>query len=160
MANAISSVTFMGAAALMSSIPAHGATPLSAEQAQATAFARPHQTSGRWVDSQIENLIALRDEWHKFDADPLQMKTISQLKALLGAVHSNGSHTGYIVPGADGSLQAEWHLESLTIGLLVEDNGVYSSWARFNDDGSQVEEVGAKSLDFLCCLAVAYRLDV
>ena len=113
-----------------------------------------------WVDHQIARLQALQLEWSKFDADPLQLKTISQLRTLLANSHRSSGVVGHLVPGADGSLQAEWHLKNASIGLLVEDDGTYSSWIRFHDSGQQVEEFGAAALSFFQTLANQYRLNV
>jgi hypothetical protein len=113
-----------------------------------------------WVDRQIAQLKVLQREWTKFDADPLQVKTISQLRALLANAHRSNGVVGHLVPGADGSLQAEWHLKNESIGLLVEDDGTYSSWVRFHGTNRQAEKFGGEALPFFQALANQYRLNV
>ncbi|MEY2928144.1 MAG: hypothetical protein RL367_2621 [Pseudomonadota bacterium] len=113
-----------------------------------------------WVDRQLTQLRSFQHEWETFNADPLQLKTMSQLRALLANSHRPDGLAGHLVPGADGSLQAEWHLKDASIGLLVEDDGSYSCWVRFNDTGQQFEEYGAAALPFFQALANQYRLNV
>lgn len=113
-----------------------------------------------WVDAQIACINELQANWDSYDADPLQVKTVSQLRSLLSESFQASGVPGQLVPGADGSIQAEWHLAQASIGLLVEDDGTYSSWIRFNDTEKQIEEFGAAGLDLFKALVSQYRLNV
>ena len=113
-----------------------------------------------WVDAQFARIEELQAHWNQYDADPLQAKTIAQLRSLLIEAHSGSGIAGQIVPGADGSIQAEWHLDTASIGLLVEDDGTYSSWVRFNNTGNQIEEHGIAGLNLFKALVSQYRLNV
>ena len=119
-----------------------------------------HVVSPEWAERQFMELAKLNGQWDQFDIDPIQSKTVSQLRALLAAARNSGEHSGHIIPGADGSLQAEWHLDDAIVGALVEDDGDFSSWVRFVDDGAQSEAFGLNAIDFLRSLAVTFRLNV
>jgi hypothetical protein len=148
-------------AAAMFANPASAATqPVCTDGAAAFTGAASANSCAPWIDRQIAQLQALQSEWSKFDADPLQLKTISQLRALLSNSRRSDGVVGHLVPGADGSLQAEWHLKSATVGLLVEDDGTYSSWVRFHDSEQHVEEYGPSALSFFQTLVNQYRLNV
>ena len=163
MSPSTASASFLVSALLMGA-DAHAATgPLVAPNPPVPLFGKMRSEISQcspWAERQFADLLNARESWHNYDADPIQLKTITQLKALMFSARSSGEHSGHIVPGADGSLQAEWHLDEMSVGALVEDDGSYSAWARFDDNGSQVEEYGFNSIDFLRSLAVAYRLDV
>lgn len=156
----ISNMTPLWAAVMLAN-PASAATQLSTYN---VGLAGEHGTftsvCAPWVHRQIAQLHSLQAEWSAFDADPLQTKTISQLRALLAVSHRPTGLIGQIVPGADGSLQAEWHLKNIAIGLLVEDDGTYSSWIRFHDTDKDIERQGSEALPFFQTLANQYRLNV
>lgn len=163
MTPANASASILAGAALLCGAHAHATTTWNLASGNSQSLRQVntnHLANSAWAERQFAELLDLRDRWHEFDADPLQLKTITQLRALLSTAGNNGDHVGHIVPGADGSLQAEWHLDNVIVGALVEDDGTYSAWARFIDNGSQVEEFGLNSVDFLRSLAVAFRLDV
>lgn len=113
-----------------------------------------------WIEAQIAHINEMQANWNSYDADPLQAKTIAQLRSLLSDSLQGSSIPGQLVPGADGSIQAEWHLAQASIGLLVEDNGTYSSWIRFNDTGKQIEEFGIAASNLFKALVSQYRLNV
>jgi hypothetical protein len=113
-----------------------------------------------WVGEGITKVEKWGSVATSVDADPLQPKTVRQLVSLLAsAPHRGTGASGIIVPAADGSIQAEWHLEEATIGLLVEDDGRQSTWIRF-DNGQHVEEFGLAAVQFFHSLVIQNRLNV
>lgn len=113
-----------------------------------------------WVGEGITEVEKWSRSVASIEADPLQPKTLRQLGTLLASAPHRGVGTsGIIVPAADGSVQAEWHLENATIGLLVEDDGRQSTWIRF-DNGQHVEEFGLAAVQFFHSLVIQNRLNV
>lgn len=161
----VSAPATLFATALLGSYPAslapntHTLAPMAVGNFDQGSY-RAGQVSSPWIEQELAQLRKLQDRWHEFNADPIQSKTVAQLKAILSASSNIGTHAGHIVPGADGSLQAEWHLAEAIIGALVEDSGAYSVWVQFLDNGAQSEEFGIQAIDFLKSLATTFRLNV
>ena len=132
---------------------AFGAEPITAREPQIS-------TNSQWREKEISSVMRIRETWASFAADPLKLSTISQMRALLTSLQHRSDHVGHLIPGADGSLQAEWHRPDVSVGLLVESDGTFSAWARFEDDGAQVEEFGTDAIALFQSLAAAYRLNV
>lgn len=113
-----------------------------------------------WVDQRLDELAPTLAHWGLGDADPVQIKTVNQLRNLLALAAHSGEFQGFIVPGNDGSLQAEWHLNDVSVGLLVEDSGQCSCWIMSRETEAHFEEFGSTSITILKSAAVSYRLNV
>ena len=110
-----------------------------------------------WVDKQLIRLAGLPKDWDGYNADPIALDRLNILGALLKANLPVGAPVGNIVPGADGSVQAEWHRTDASFGLLVEDGGRVSDWRFANDDQVETEVEGQRAA-FLLKSAVIQTL--
>ena len=51
-----------------------------------------------------------------------------------------------IIPGGDGSLQAEWHEVEVELTYRVEPNGGVHTWVHDRVTGAEIEAAGAEAL--------------
>lgn len=77
---------------------------------------------------QIGQIKGLGSNWDGYGAEPINDHVVNQMQSLLSANAQQVTQAGSVVPGADGSLQAEWHIDGNSFGLLVEDEGSISCW--------------------------------
>lgn len=111
-------------------------------------------TSG-WIASAMDHIRSLQADWDGYGADPISAMVISQMQGLLADYLPKDSAVGSIVPGADGSLQAEWHFEAVAIGFLVEANSRISCWIRHHGH-EEVERFGLDAGELLRGAALTY----
>jgi hypothetical protein len=67
-----------------------------------------------WLAAELAKIAALKPNWDGYGADPIAPETCEALRRALIDLPS-----ACIVPGADGSLQAEWHTAEASIELCV-----------------------------------------
>lgn len=106
-------------------------------------------TGTAWVDARLSKLASLQADWDGYGADPVDRDQLNILGALLKAHLPAGAPRGAIVPGADGSVQAEWHLAGSSFGLLVEEGRRVSSWVRPRNGGVETEVIGLEAPSLL-----------
>lgn len=101
-----------------------------------------------WIARSIAAVRALGSDWDGYGADPIAPQTIATMEFLLSSLLPDRAVSGSIVPGADGSLQAEWHLEEVELGLIVEANGEVSTWVRpvGGDHETEAHGIAARNL--------------
>lgn len=114
---------FMFAAIAMGGTPA-AAAPVDHSLVVETPKPRDWITTGTTVVANLDH------NWDGYGADPISASTVSTMEFLLRHLLPDDAVPGSIVPGADGSLQAEWHLEKVELGLIVEADGEVSTWVR------------------------------
>jgi hypothetical protein len=107
------------------------------------------ETKISWIDAQAGRVANLGDNWDGYGADPVSLGTLGILTNFLREVLPAGAPEGSLVPGADGSIQAEWHLLSGSFGLLVEHDRNISAWMRQTGSGLDVEHSGLAALELL-----------
>jgi len=128
---------------------------LGTPSASATTFASPPmvpcqratatQASSEvdpWISESLKTIRSLEADWDGYGADPINETTIKRMEYFLNDLLPKNAVSGSIVPGADGSLQAEWHLDNTELGFVVEPTGEYSSWVRDLRQDVEIERVG------------------
>lgn len=105
-----------------------------------------HIKSRRWFDVQLEQIRGLGLNWDGYGAEPIAEHVVSRLNSLLSGNAPQVTQSGSIVPGADGSLQAEWHIDRSSFGLLVEDSGQISCWLR-RPGQPEIEAFGLEAIE-------------
>lgn len=113
---------------------------------------RPPVKGRDWVETSLSNIGALEHDWDGYGAEPISTATAGIIQSLLKQLLPKNAPIGSIVPGADGSLQAEWHLRRVEFGLLVEANGHLSAWV-FPRGGAEVERKGLAGLELFRAVA-------
>lgn len=106
-----------------------------------------------WVDAHAAAIRALTPNWDGYGADPIKPSTLDQILQYLKLALPEGGKVGALVPGADGSVQAEWHLKALSIGLLVEEGGAVSCWVRQAGSSDEVEATGLQAVELFRSIA-------
>lgn len=101
--------------------------------------------SASWYDARLDAIADLKADWDGYGAPPIPLCVISQMRSLLGRFLPKGSARGFIVPGADGSLQAEWHMREGSLGLIVEEDELATVWLRVGS--KERERRGIQALD-------------
>lgn len=89
---------------------------------------RPHIKPGlldpvvrRSLDSQRTFLLGLKKDWDGYGAEPLpEQRVDSFISELKSALVNYSGPLPEVVPGADGSLQAEWHRKYLKLLYCVD----------------------------------------
>ena len=106
------------------------------------------RTGLSWVDAQIERLSVLPANWDGYGAEPVRVDRLNTLATLLERHLPSNLEGGSIVPGADGSVQAEWHLRRSSFGLLIDDDGTQSVWVKRGNE-PEVERYGIEAPELL-----------
>jgi hypothetical protein len=112
------------------------------------------QPQRSWIGRSLDHVRHLPPNWDGYGADSLNWLVIRKLGEVLAGVNpAEGFWPANIVPGADGSLQAEWHLPDFSTELCIEAD-LTVSLARVNrQTGEMTEYVDAAALDaFSRCL--------
>lgn len=107
-----------------------------------------------WVDAQLKMLEQLPANWDGYGADKIEVVRLNQIGAILDTNLPYRAPAGSIVPGADGSLQAEWHTHSGSFGIVLDDFGRVSAW-RHPVGESEIEASGLAAIDLLRYAAMA-----
>ena len=107
-------------------------------------------TSGiSWLDEQIRHVLALRRDWDGYDADPISRVRLVQIAEVVREHFNRGMPTGSLVPGADGSVQIEWHLPKSSFGMSVEPSGAFYAWHRSREPSRYVDADGVDAVILL-----------
>ncbi|HEX2764008.1 MAG TPA: hypothetical protein VHM92_09255 [Allosphingosinicella sp.] len=106
-----------------------------------------------WMRRALEAVEALDHDWDGYGADPISSSVIAQMRNVLENLLPTYAAVGSIVPGADGSLQAEWHLDDVELGLVVERDGDLSSWVRRPHGDLEIERSGIDGWDLFRSVA-------
>lgn len=108
-----------------------------------------------WIDTQMKRLRALPKNWDGYGAENVDSGRLSSLATLLKSYLPQDAPAGSIVPGADGSIQAEWHLRRISFGLLIEEGETVSAWLRPRSGGQEIEKHGYEALNLLQAAALS-----
>lgn len=147
--SATSAIVMMASPALISATAqAENAGTWSVWQSQ-SSFTVARACGNAWVDDQLSRIASLPQNWDGYGADPVDHAQLRIMSNLLAATLPQGAPAGSIVPGADGSLQAEWHLAHASFGLLVEEGEAVSTWFKARTDGSEIERTGYEATSLL-----------
>lgn len=98
----------------------------------------------------------LKRDWDGYDADPIMPSVIHQMSRELDDPRLDAFGSGHIVPGADGSLQAEWDFDDESFGLLVEADGSFTFWVQ-PPNGQETARKGIAGRDLMQGLALGFR---
>lgn len=111
-----------------------------------------------WLTRQATTLRSLGPNWDGFGAEPINHEQIARLVSLIKDRIPSQSQPGSLVPGADGSLQVEWHTAAASLGMLIEDDGIISTWLKPVDADTEVERFGLDALELLVAAARTYLI--
>lgn len=84
------------------------------------------------VIDQLNCLVALEKGWDGYRGGPVRFDTAHFALRLLDSACGNDTPSPEIVPGSDGDLQIEWHLEAGDIELHVSGPLKVHAWARID----------------------------
>ena len=125
-------------------------------QPPANEAVAPHQSQTAlvsWYEQKAQIIRELGPNWDGYGADPIASDTIDNMIQLLRTLLPAGSLQGSLVPAADGSLQAEWHLASVALGLLLEEDKTVSTWVRATGSDFEIEKYGSEALQLFQSVA-------
>jgi hypothetical protein len=106
------------------------------------------QSTPAWIERDAIRLRALSANWDGLDAEPIDDRQIALITKLLTDALPDNAKRGTLVPAADGSIQAEWHLIGLSFGLVVEEGQPVMAWVR-SAGGLEVEQTGFEAIELL-----------
>ena len=112
--------------------------------------------AGSWHASQLQNISELKHNWDGYNADPIGRDVLDQMRFELADERLSAFGVGHVVPGADGSLQAEWDHHDRSFGLLVEVDGTFVFWLQLPDQ-PEVARSGLAGRDLMLTLALNLR---
>lgn len=108
-----------------------------------------------WHASQLSQISKLNQNWDGYDADPIGPQIIELMRLELTDERLAVFGIGHIVPGADGSLQAEWDRDDLSFGLLIEADGTFVFWQQ-PPSGSETARLGLAGRDLMMALVLGF----
>lgn len=111
-----------------------------------------------WLNRQAEAVGRLGPNWDGYGAESVDHAQVKRLVALVTDWIPSRSQPGSVVPGADGSLQVEWHTEAASLGMLLEHDGVISAWVKPVSADAEIERFGLDALELLAAAAQTYLL--
>jgi len=113
----------------------------------------PRALPSAWFERQAAAIKTLPQNWDQYGADPIARAVVDRVVAILKSYLPSNARPGSIVPGADGSVQAEWHLQQLSMGLLAEEDGTISCWVRAHAAADETERFGLEAIDLFATVA-------
>ena len=143
------------ATALMTAQPAFAEALAPCDRVPPLAEKAVKPGARAWVETQLRKLEALPINWDGYGADPIHPGVLRLMGASLEQMLPITALPGNVVPGADGSLQAEWHLERASFGLLVESDGTLSCWVR-PINTPEIERFGLAARDLFQSAVLTY----
>lgn len=96
-------------------------------------------------------LRALPDGWdgpHSVAADPNVLSHAARI-LILALEGSAPTISPRLVPVADGSIQAEWHVPNGDFEVYFETDGSVAAWQRLRIDGTELEAEGGAAIQML-----------
>lgn len=92
-----------------------------------------------WVDREMRKLAQLPANWDGYGANVIPRSRLRQVADLLKEHFRHGLPEGSLVPGADGSVQMEWHLQKMSFGFLVDEDGSFYAWHKDRETRALVD---------------------
>ena len=90
--------------------------------------ARTDEQIGRSLEAQRKHLVALKSNWDGYGAHPISEDVID---VIFDEVTTEGEFV-QMVPGADGSVQAEWHMRgNVTVEYNLTPGGKRCLYVRY-----------------------------
>lgn len=106
-----------------------------------------HFRFGTWIGSALTTVRHLKTGWDGYGAPKIDWQVIRKMsRALANLQPADAYRVGAIVPAADGSLQAEWHLEQLSVEFCIDADLGESLWVQDRSTGQATETEGAEAL--------------
>lgn len=93
------------------------------------------------VRDRLDELCALKTGWDGYGAPPVSFVTAHFAMSMMEAIGSENTPTPQIVPGVDGDLQIEWHLDQGEIELHVKSPNDVVAWRSTEQAPVDGEEV-------------------
>jgi hypothetical protein len=93
------------------------------------------------VEERLDYLCRLSKGWDGYSADPVQVSTANFALDMMNSICRPDVPTPSIVPGTNGDLQIEWHLQNGDIELHViapHDVHAYRETAQTGEDGEEL----------------------
>lgn len=112
------------------------------------------QPESSWIGRALDHVRHLPPNWDGYGADALNWLVIRKLGEVLSVVNpAEGFRPANIVPGADGSIQAEWHLPDFSTELCIEADLSVSLTRVNRQNGEMTEYADDAALEaFFGCL--------
>jgi len=101
-----------------------------------------------WIGERLAHVRGLRENWDGYGAPPITWQVIRKMSECLSRFDPVGIYKpASLVPGADGSLQAEWHLRDFSIEFRVDpDEAISLTWID-RDTGATEEWIDQDAID-------------
>jgi len=137
----LASLTQIGSTSAVSTMVDHRPI-LTLESANVAAL----PVGTEWVEAQLRQLQSLGTDWDCNGASPIAPVLINRMAMILKSSLPDRFPAGSVVPASDGSLQAEWHFNNLSFGLVIEEDSALSVWVR-PDGQREIDRQGIAALD-------------
>lgn len=102
----------------------------------------------RAIEGRLEKLIRLDPGWDGYQGKPVRFETAVFALRVLEWTWKAGTPPPEIVPGTDGDLQLEWHLEFGDVELHVHSPNRVTAWRRLVTETASFEEEKPLTTDF------------
>ncbi|WP_041761145.1 hypothetical protein [Brevundimonas subvibrioides] len=103
-----------------------------------------HFRFGTWIGEQLTAVRHLPENWDGYGAPKIAWPVIRAMsRSLAGLQPARAFRAGAIVPGADGSLQIEWHLATVSIEFCIDHDLAETFWMKDRVTGAVVLVEGA-----------------
>lgn len=109
--------------------------------------AQVHNQTEGWLAKEFAKIGRLEPNWDGYGAEPIPSDVQRRMLSILIDRLPLDSVKGTIVPGADGSLQAEWHLRELSLTFTIEPE--QAVFCCLEIGGSEKCEAGTEALELL-----------
>jgi hypothetical protein len=106
-----------------------------------------HSGWTRSLQNRLNELVSLQPGWDGYTGRPVSYTVAAFAAAILNELHISGVQVPSLVPGSDGTLQIEWHVNNIDIELDVL--GANNVIASFYDHENDIEEELVIRSDFI-----------
>lgn len=107
-----------------------------------------HFRFGTWIGEQLTAVRHLPHGWDGYGAPKIEWPVVRRMsRALANVQPATAYRKGAIVPGADGSLQIEWHLEQISLEFCIEHDLTETLWMKDRHTGDVTELEGQEAVE-------------
>lgn len=118
-----------------------------------------HFRLGTWIGQSLTTIRHLEAGWDGYGAPKIGWEVIRRMSRALSCLQpAQQFGAGAIVPAADGSLQAEWHLETVSIELCIDADLSENLWIKDRTTGLVTEHDGPAAIRAFEAAIEALRL--
>lgn len=103
----------------------------------------------RDIDQQIDRLLALPAGWDGYNAVPISHAVAAQIRGEIRPHCFGGVPAPDLIPGGDGSVQAEWYEVEIAMTYRVEPSGSAHTWVHDRITGHEFEAYGPEAIMLL-----------